>query len=94
MWNISVSDSKAETGYTLHPEFEGKGYMHEALTEVIDFGFKSMKLKAIEAYTHMDNIRSIKLLARNRFQQDVTHKLKEGGKDVIYRLTAKAYFPV
>ncbi len=35
LWNISKAERKAETGYTLLPEFHGRGYMQEALAKTI-----------------------------------------------------------
>lgn len=67
LWNISWEKSTAETGFVLLPEFQGKGIMQEALTAVIEYGFQHMQLNAIEAYTHPNNINSIKLLERNNF---------------------------
>src|SRR3989344_6394007 len=67
-WNISKDEYKAETGYTLAPEFHRIGYMNEALEKIIDFGFTKMKLKTIEAYTHEHNEASIKLLIKNKFK--------------------------
>ncbi len=82
-WNISKSEHKAETGYTLDSKFHRMGYMNEALVKVIDFGFNKMKLKTIEAYTHEHNESSIKLLLRNKFKQETTPK-KEVGSDRIF----------
>ena len=90
LWNISPKDHKAETGYTLDPQFHGKRYMHEALEKVIDFGFNTMKLRTIEAYTHKDNNPSIQLLLRNKFKQDATRNTAGHGTDrIIFTLTAK-----
>ncbi len=38
-WNISTEHSKAEIGYELHPDFQGKGIMQEAIIKVIDYGW-------------------------------------------------------
>lgn len=85
-WNILQEDGKAEVGYTLHPDFHGKGYMQEALVKVIEFGFNKMKVKTIEAFTHEDNEPSKKLLLRNNFQQDFNRKLEKGSKDIVFVL--------
>lgn len=70
LWNISQENEKGETGYMMHPDFQGQGYMHEALEAVIKFGFESMNLKTIEAFTLADNIRSTRLLASLKFVRD------------------------
>ena len=87
LWNISAKDYKAETGYTLGPEFHNLGYMNEALVKVIDFGFNKMKLKTIEAYTHKSNESSIQLLLRNKFKLDTIRKTAEGSNRIIFLLT-------
>jgi ribosomal-protein-alanine N-acetyltransferase len=70
LWNVSVEDSRAEIGYELHPDFQGKGLMHQAVSKVIDFGFTVMQLKTIEAVVKADNAASIKLLQKFNFKRD------------------------
>jgi [ribosomal protein S5]-alanine N-acetyltransferase len=83
LWNLSDEKLMAETGYTLHPSFQHKGYMREALEKVIDYGFKTMKLKAIEAHTHKDNARSIKLLLNCRFIPDTSRTSADGNPLIL-----------
>lgn len=75
LWNFSEDKKTAEIGYDLSPKFQGKGIMNEALKSVLKFGFKNLKLEAIEAFTHKENVSSKKLLERNKF------KLIQGRKD-------------
>lgn len=89
LWNISKNECKAETGYTLAPEFHRMGYMNEALVKAIDFGFNKMKLKTIEAYTHENNESSIKLLQRNKFKQGTNPKTEVGNNRIFFSLTLK-----
>ena len=72
LWHFSHDNTMAEIGYELHPDYQGKGLMNEALEAVIDYGFKTLHLKMIEAYTQPANTRSIKLLEKNSFIQDST----------------------
>jgi ribosomal-protein-alanine N-acetyltransferase len=88
LWNISLKDLTAETGYELHPDYQGKGIMREALSRVIDYGFRDMKLKAIEACTHRDNLRSTSLLERHHFRRSVT-EVEGSRKEVLYILTVE-----
>lgn len=62
LWNFSPDRTEAETGFTLQPEYHGKGYMREALSAVLDFGFQALHLRAIHARTHRDNAAAIRLL--------------------------------
>ncbi len=84
LWNISIDKNKAEIGYVLHPDVQGKGIMQEAAEKVIEYGFKSMELNTIEADLHPKNIKSIKLLERNDFTFE-----KELEKLVVYSLAKK-----
>ena len=74
LWNIVPKEDTAEIGYELHPNFHGKGIMQEAMQAVIDFGFNTMQLKIITAFTAAANIASIKSLEKNNFKLDVAGK--------------------
>src|SRR4051794_7629034 len=69
LWHFSHDNTMAEIGYELHPDYQGKGLMNEATETVIDYGFGTLHLKMIEAYTQPANTRSIKLLEKNNFIQ-------------------------
>jgi Acetyltransferases, including N-acetylases of ribosomal proteins len=66
-WNITKEHYRAEIGYALHPDMQGKGIMLEAMSEVIKYGFENMKLHSIEANVDPNNASSIKLLEHNNF---------------------------
>src|SRR5690606_2517771 len=67
LWNVSIEENKAEIGYVLHPDFQGKGIMQEAVKAVIDYGLNTMQLDKIEASIHPENIKSIRLLEKYDF---------------------------
>lgn len=73
-WNIKPEHYRAEVGYVLHPDFQGKGIMQETLTAVLDYGFNVMKLHSIEADINPNNEASIKLLERNNFVREAYFK--------------------
>jgi ribosomal-protein-alanine N-acetyltransferase len=70
LFDFSENHSKAEIGYELLPEFQGKGIMQEAISEVIQFGFQRVRLTSIEAFTHSENERSTRLLEKVNFKRD------------------------
>jgi ribosomal-protein-alanine N-acetyltransferase len=67
LWNFSDDRKTAEVGYDLHPNYQGLGIMSAALKLVLAYGFNRLHLDKIEAFTHKDNVSSIKLLARGGF---------------------------
>jgi [ribosomal protein S5]-alanine N-acetyltransferase len=68
LWNFSEDRKLAELGYELFPAFQGRGLMSEAVKAVLDYGFNDRGLTTIEAYTHKDNMRSKKMLAKFQFR--------------------------
>lgn len=96
LWNFSEEENKAETGYELLPEFHGKGIMNEAFSKVIEFGFLTLKLESIEAWTTLQNDGSIKVLERNCFQRNhglesKINRAVEGPDLIIYSLSKKMF---
>jgi [ribosomal protein S5]-alanine N-acetyltransferase len=73
-WNLSEDLSKAEIGYELMHEFQGKGIMTEAIQAVIAYGFNDMNLQRIEAVPFTKNSTSIKVLEKNNFLRGETFK--------------------
>jgi ribosomal-protein-alanine N-acetyltransferase len=67
---IEKENYRAEIGYMMHPEHWRKGYTHEAMVKVIDYGFHSMKLHSIEANINPDNSASANLLLKNGFVRE------------------------
>lgn len=66
-WSTEKDGIKAEIGFDLTPRYWGRGLMQEALNEVIEMGFKLMKLDYIEATTEIENLKSQKLLKKLGF---------------------------
>jgi len=67
LWSFQENPKRADVGYELLPEFQGRGIMDEALKKVIDIGFDTLFLERIEACTHENNSSSIRLLEKNNF---------------------------
>jgi len=74
LWRIVKEHYRAEIGYLIDPSLQGKGLMHEAMSPVIEYGFKKMKLHSIEANVSPGNVASIKLLERNNFVREAHFK--------------------
>jgi len=92
-WRIAKEHYRAEIGYLLHPDFQGKGMMREALTAVLDYGFRTMGLHSVEANVNPANSASRKLMESNNFIMEAYFKENyyHDGKfldSVIYSLLA------
>ncbi|MBN4070205.1 GNAT family N-acetyltransferase [Olleya sp. AH-315-F22] len=83
LWNFKEDKTVAEVGYDLFPQYQGQGIMTEALSEVLNFGFNA-GFKSIEAFTHIENKASIKLLIKNGFFEDKNRNDKENANNIIF----------
>ncbi len=69
-WQIEKENHRSEIGYLLHPAHQRKGLMKEAVTKVLDYGFKKMLLHSVEANINVANKASQKLLENFGFVQE------------------------
>ena len=69
-WRLIPENYRAEIGYMLHPDYQGRGLMSEAMTEVMRYGFEIMNLHSIEANINPGNEVSRKLLLKFGFQKE------------------------
>lgn len=53
-----------ELGFTLAPEHQGKGYMHEALCALLDYVFGTLNKHKLIAFSDVRNTKSIHVLER------------------------------
>ena len=88
LWNFSKDKTRAEIGFELMPEYQGKGIMNEALEIVLEFGFKSISLASIDGYVHKNNMSSIKLLKKNNFEQNTELKDSENPNNIVFTLSS------
>lgn len=92
LWNFSEDRNQAEVGYDLHPSFQGKGMMQEALKAIVQFGFDTLNLQRVEAYTHGKNEPSINLLTRNGFELIEGKKDGDNEHNIVFVITKEKEF--
>ncbi|WP_121376214.1 GNAT family N-acetyltransferase [Flavobacterium endophyticum] len=86
LWNLTQDKIIGELGYEMNPIFQGKGLMSEAVKSVLEYGFVTLGLKKIEAYTHKENERSKKLLKKHFFVLEKDRKDEDNENNVIFSL--------
>lgn len=74
---IKPEHYRAEIGYMLLPEFQGKGYVTEAIAAVVNYGFEAMGLHSIEALVDPENIASCAVLEKCGFVREAYFKENE-----------------
>jgi ribosomal-protein-alanine N-acetyltransferase len=93
LWGFSEDKYTAELGYELLPEYQRKGLMSEAYKSIEEFAFSNINLEALEAYTHVKNSASSRLLEKFNYtlnqKKSHYHNLTTGDKMNIYFLQNK-----
>jgi [ribosomal protein S5]-alanine N-acetyltransferase len=84
---IDKGTKYAEVGYELLPDFQGKGIMTGALRKIIEFAFTELDIETIEAFTHINNIPSRKLLENTNFKLVSGNSDPGNSNNIIYCLT-------
>lgn len=85
-WNFNFENNSVEIGYELVPEFRGKGFMQEALSKVINFGFNELNLQTIEAFTDKKNQPSINALLKFNFIEETEFESDTEENLIMFKL--------
>lgn len=67
---LSLKHKRAEIGYELHPDYWRKGYVSEAVTCILQYGFSDLGLSRIGAVVFTENDASILLLKKLGFERE------------------------
>lgn len=88
LWNIKENEKTAELGYALMTNYHNKGIMTEAITAVLQYGFETMQLKMIDAYTDFENKASVSLLLKSGFVLNDEKRDEENERNRVYEITS------
>ena len=72
LFKIDEGSKRAEIGYALGKAFWRKGYMHEALSALVDYAFRVLELHRLEAEIDPRNDGSAQSLRRLGFKLEGT----------------------
>ncbi|MEF9934718.1 MAG: GNAT family N-acetyltransferase [Clostridium sp.] len=80
---VIKEDGQMEVGYCLNPSYWGKGYMPEAVKEIIRYSFIELRLNILWIAHTIDNTNSQRVIEKSGFNYRFT------GEDVFIRLNNK-----
>ena len=66
--------SRTEIGYMILPEYNGKGYVTEAVKTLLDFAFNTLNFHSIEAVIDSRHTASERILLKNGFEKEAHFK--------------------
>ncbi|KRL98788.1 GNAT family N-acetyltransferase [Liquorilactobacillus satsumensis] len=67
---ISMQNARGQVGYWLGQKYQGKGFMTQALTKVIEVAFSELELHRLELITDSRNKKSQKVATRAGFKRE------------------------
>jgi len=70
LFHLDAANRRAEVGYGLRSDHWGRGYMHDALTTLIDFSFGTLRMRRLEADVDPRNANSLRILDRMGFRRE------------------------
>ena len=70
LFSLHVEQRRAEIGYSLAPDFQGRGMAEEALRRALHFAFEQLGLRRLEADIDPRNIASCRLVERLGFVRE------------------------
>ena len=70
LFAINAAQGRAELGYALGHEFWGRGYMNAALTTLVDFAFRTLAMRRLEADVDPRNLGSMRAVERLGFRRE------------------------
>jgi len=65
-----LDDYQVEIGYTLSPEYQGRGYVLEAIKGIVNYIFSTLKKHRVTASVDPNNGSSIRLLEKLGFRKE------------------------
>ncbi|WP_207344517.1 GNAT family protein [Arthrobacter sp. E3] len=83
IWTTDRDDRTGELGYTFHRSYLENGYATEATSQLLKFGFDTLKLERISATCHPGNIGSNRALENGGFTLEGrlrSHRLVRGAR--------------
>ncbi|MFI8377868.1 GNAT family N-acetyltransferase [Leeuwenhoekiella sp. NPDC079379] len=69
---IDLEKKVAEFAYCLSPRFQGRGWVLQAVSQIIDFAFVNHQISTFKIITHKSNEKSIAVATHNGFVWDST----------------------
>jgi ribosomal-protein-alanine N-acetyltransferase len=86
LWNPDKTE--VEIGFELMEQYNGKGYMLEALEAIIEFARQEMKVERIRAVVYIENQRCIRLLGRLGFARSGEEETESRGHAYLHNIYA------
>ena len=75
--NIDWANRKADIGYWLAADLQGRGIITKSCRVLITYAFKELKLNRVEIYCAVENLRSRRIPERLGFTLEGTHRQAE-----------------
>ena len=69
-YRVQPESYRTEIGYMILPEYDGKGYVSEAVTKMLNYAFNTVGFHSVEAVIDPNNFGSARVLEKNGFRKE------------------------
>ena len=69
-YRVQPESYRTEIGYMILPEYDGKGYVSEAVTTMLNYAFNTVGFHSVEAVIDPNNFGSARVLEKNGFRKE------------------------
>lgn len=69
-YRVQPDSYRTEIGYMILPEYDGKGYVSEAVTTMLNYAFNTVGFHSVEAVIDPNNFGSARVLEKNGFRKE------------------------
>jgi RimJ/RimL family protein N-acetyltransferase len=77
-----AKDSQAEIGWAFSPEYQGRGYATEAVTELVRICFEELGVRRVTALAFADNGPSLRVMEKVGMQREALHRRESLHRDL------------
>ena len=69
-YRVQPESYRTEIGYMILPEYDGKGYVSESVTTMLNYAFNTVGFHSVEAVIDPNNFGSARVLEKNGFRKE------------------------
>lgn len=69
-YRVQPESYRTEIGYMILPEYDGKGYVSESVTIMLNYAFNTVGFHSVEAVIDPNNFGSARVLEKNGFRKE------------------------
>ena len=86
--------SEGELGWIIHKDYQGKGFAYEAAKVIVDFAFRELGVKKLNAHCDYRNLASVRIMEKIGMvleRDDLMRRYRDSDEDVRELMYSRSY---